>query len=174
MSDPGPMARLAELQSDPEASEKVFERLTDPDLPMTLDEIAKAWRLPRGRFVDWFTDEYAETYDRALKVLGVALGHRVLDLTQAATAETVGLVKFQTDRYLRLAAHWHAERYSPKVEHKHSGGAPTLNIVLLERPSDPGALGGVVLDGTPATALPAPTPQQKTATTQPIEEGVLI
>lgn len=157
MADPGPMARLESLKADPNAPEEIFARLTDPSAPQTLDEIAKSWRLPRGRFVDWFTAEHAETYDRALKVLGVALGHRVLALVDGATPETVGLVKFQTDRYLRLAAHWHAERYSPKVEHKHSGAMPTLNIVLLTQASDPKQLeGGRVIEGTPEpSALPA-------------------
>ena len=42
--------------------------------------------------------------------------------------------------------------YGPKQEVKHSGGAPTLNIVLLDRPSD----GGRVVEGTPVPATPGP------------------
>jgi hypothetical protein len=128
--DPGPMARLAGVKADADAPAEVFRLLTDADQPKTLDEIAKLWALPRGRFVEWFTTEHAGTYDAALKVLGASLGHKVLELTNAATADTVKLLKFQTDRYLRLAAHWDGARYSPKVEHKHSGVMPVLVIEI--------------------------------------------
>lgn len=124
------MARLEAVKLDGGAVTDVFHLLTDIDDPKTLDEIAKAWRLPRGRFVEWFTTEHAGTYDAALKVLGASLGHQVLALTNEATPETVGLMKFKTDRFLRLAAHWNGERYSPKVEHKHSGAMPTLVIEI--------------------------------------------
>jgi hypothetical protein len=146
------MARLRAVQADQSAAEEVFARLTHPDEPQTLDEIAKAWRVPRGRFVDWYTTKHAEDYDRALRVLGVSLGHRVMKLTEDAKPEMVGLLKFQTDRFLRLAAHWNAERYSPKVEHDHRGVAPTFNVYLLERPSH-GETGGVVVDGTPVPSI---------------------
>lgn len=128
--DPGPMARLEDVKRDGGAVAEVFRLLTDPDSPQTLDEIAKAWAVPRGRFVEWFTTEHAERYDAALKVLGASLGHKVLALTDSATQETVGLLKFQTDRYLRLAAHWDSARYSPKSEVKHSGMMPTLVIEI--------------------------------------------
>lgn len=49
--------------------------------------------------------------------------------------------------------------YGPKQEVKHSGGGPTLNIVLLERPT----AGGAVLDVTPVAVLPAEEKQGETA-----------
>lgn len=150
--DPGPMARLREVMAEPETPGIVFQRLTDAEAPQTLDEIAKAWGVPRGRFVDWYTSEHADSYDRALRVLGASLGHRVLALTDSATPETVGLLKFQTDRYLRLAAHWDAARYSPKVEHKHSGQGPVFNVTILEQPSRPVER---VIEQEPTPLLPA-------------------
>jgi len=144
------MARLELVVADPQTPEEVFRRLTDPEGAQTLDEIAKAWRVPRGKFVEWYTSECAGRYDAALKVLGVSLGHKVLELTENATRETVGLVKMQTDRYLRLAAHWNAERYSPKVEHNHSGQQPVFNVVLLTAPSE----GGRVIENEPLPVAP--------------------
>jgi hypothetical protein len=81
--DPGPMARLAAVKADEGAPAEVFRLLTDADEPKTLDEIAKMWAVPRGRFVEWFTSEHAEKYDAALKVLGASLGHKVLALTES-------------------------------------------------------------------------------------------
>ena len=153
MNDPGPMVRFEEVLADVAAPEEVFRLLTDPDEPMTLEAIARTWRVPRGRFVEWFTTEHAERFEAASRVLGVTLVQAVKKMVDDATAQNAGLVKLRTDRYLRLAALVNPERYSPKVEHKHSGVAPMLNIVLLDRPSD----GGRVIEGTPVpSALAAP------------------
>lgn len=164
--DPGPMARLAVVKVDADAPAEVFRLLTDADEPKTLDEIAKAWAVPRGRFVEWFTTEHAGKYDAALKVLGASLGHKVLALTDSATPQTVGLLKFQTDRYLRLAAHWNAERYSPKVEHNHTGVMPTLVIEIAGevRPPErvvnelPGQATVAIEDVPPSEIAPARLP----------------
>lgn len=147
------MARLAAVKADGGAPDEVFRLLTDADDPKTLDEIAKAWALPRGRFVEWFTTEHAPKYDAALKVLGASLGHKVLALTASATPETVGLLKFQTDRYLRLAAHWDGTRYSPKVEHKHSGVLPVL-VIEIAGEAPPGRLVGDVSDAVEVSPVP--------------------
>lgn len=155
--DPGPYVRFEDVKRDEAVPEMVFAMLTDPEGGQTLDEIAKAWRVPRGKFVEWYTTEHSGRYDAALKVLGVSLGHRVLELAQGATRDTVGLVKMQTDRYLRLAAHWDAQRYSPRVEHNHSGGAPVFNVVLLTAASE----GGRVLEDEPLpAALEAPVEKE--------------
>lgn len=146
------MARLAVVKADEAAPGEVFRLLTDADEPRTLDEIAKMWAVPRGRFVEWYTSEHSEKYDAALKVLGASLGHKVLALTESATAQTVGLLKFQTDRYLRLAAHWDGARYSPKVEHKHSGLQPVLIIEV--------AGGERVVNELPAEDVPARLPAE--------------
>jgi hypothetical protein len=152
------MARLEMVKADEGAPGEVFRLLTDADEPRTLDEIAKMWALPRGRFVEWFTAEHSEKYDAALKVLGASLGHKVLALTESATAQTVGLLKFQTDRYLRLAAHWDGARYSPKVEHKHSGLQPVLIIEVAG--GEPRAGGERVVNELPAEDVPARLPAE--------------
>lgn len=125
------MARLEDVKGDAEAPQEIFRLLTDGDEPQTLAEIAKAWRLPRGRFVEWFSTEHKERLDAAERVLGMEVCHAVKRMTDEATAENFALVKFKTDRYLRLAGLLNAERYSPKVEHKHSGVQPTLVIEIV-------------------------------------------
>lgn len=154
--DPGPVARFEAVKANESTPSEVFARLTDPERPQTLDEIAKAWRVPRGAFVEWFMLEHGERYDSALKVLGASLGHRVLELADGATAERLGVLKLQANLYLRLAGHWHSERYSPKVEHKHTGDAPVLTIVCLSAPSGEGGASREKVVGEVREALPAP------------------
>lgn len=128
--DPGPMARLAAVVADAGAPAEVFRLLTDAE-PKTLEEIAKTWGVPKGKFCEWFSTEHKERLDAAERVLGIDVCHAVKRMTDDATSENFSLVKFKTDRYLRLAGLLNAERYSPKVEHKHSGGMPTLVIEIV-------------------------------------------
>jgi len=123
------MARFEALKRDDGVAQEVFRLLTD-DEALTLAEIAKRWRVPRGPFVEWFSTEHKAKLDAAERVLGIDVCHAVKRMTDEATAENFALVKFKTDRYLRLAGLLNAERYSPKVEHKHSGIAPTLVIEI--------------------------------------------
>jgi hypothetical protein len=128
--DSSPLARLAMVKEDVEAPAEVFRLLTDAEDPKSLEEIAKAWGVPRGRFVEWFSTEHRGRLDAAERVLGIGVLHAVKKMTDDATVENVCLAKFKTDRYLRLAGLLNAERYSPKVEHKHTGAMPTLVIEI--------------------------------------------
>ena len=130
-ADPGPMARLESLKTDEHAVNEIFHRLTD-DEPQTLAEIAKSWRVPKGKFTEWFLTEHAERYEMALKVLGAEIGHAVKRMVDEVTPETLGIVKLRTDRYLRLAGHWDPARYAPKAEDRRGGGgAPVLVIEIV-------------------------------------------
>ena len=122
------MARLEVVKADAGAPAEVFRLLTDAE-PMTLEEIAKAWAVPKGKFCEWFSTEHKDRLDAAERVPGIDVCHAVKKMTDEATQENFALVKFKTDRYLRLAGLLNAERYSPKVEHKHSG-MPTLVIEI--------------------------------------------
>jgi len=125
-SDPGPLARLEDVKRDEGAPGEVFRLLTDPDEPMTLRQIAKAWGLPRGRFVEWFTTEHAGLYDAALKVRTDDLAHEALAIADEQcevvkeNGETydpdVGRDKLRVDTRLKLAAKWDRKRYGEEAD----------------------------------------------------------
>lgn len=105
------MARLDAVKRDETAPSVIFQRLTDPDAPERLSDIAKAWGLPRGRFVEWFTTEHAELYDSALRVLA---GEMVLDALKEsddARRETVDVAKLKINTRLQVAGFFDRKRY---------------------------------------------------------------
>jgi hypothetical protein len=128
------MARLRDLMDDPHAPSEIAMRVAEGD---DLREIAKAWQVPKGKFIEWFTETYPEKYDAARKALGMSLVHAVQQMVDTATPETAALVKMRTDRYLRVAALLNPERYSPKIEHKHSGGPPVFNVFAVVQQQAP-------------------------------------
>jgi hypothetical protein len=127
--DPGPMARLEDVKADAGSATEVFRLLTDPDGRMTLSGIAKLWRVPRGRFVEWFTTTHATLYDAALKVRADELAHEALEIAdeQAEVVKENGETfdpnvqrdKLRADTRLKLAAKWDRSRYGERVDHKH-------------------------------------------------------
>ncbi len=124
------MARFESLKTDAAVLDEIFLRLTDDDEPMTLSEIAKSWRVPKGKFVEWYTTEHAGRYEAALKVLGGEIGHAVKKMVDEVTPETLQVLKFKTDRYFRLAANWNPERYARSAEQRGSGVVPVLVIEI--------------------------------------------
>jgi hypothetical protein len=142
------MARLAVVKADADAPAEVFRLLTDAEEPKSLEEIAKAWGVPRGRFVEWFSTEHRDRLDAAERVLGIGVLHAVKAMTDSATVENAALMKFKTDRYLRLASLLNTERYSPKVEHNHTGVMPTL-VIEIAGDAQVRAPAGQVIDVTP-------------------------
>lgn len=151
----GRIERFELARADPATPSVVFQRLTDEERPETLQEIAKSMGFPRGLFVEWFTTEHAERYDAALKVLGDGLGQAVKKMTDDATPENLALMKFKTDRYLRLAGHLNPERYSPRTEMKHTGLQPTLVIEIAAPVADEG---GRVVEGAVVAEAPPKLP----------------
>lgn len=117
-SDPGPMARFEDVKRDINAPAEIFSRLTDADTPSTLPEIAKAWRVPRGKFVEWFTTVHRATYDSALKVLTDGLAFEALKIADGVEGEEeaakVAAAKLRIDTRLRTAARWDRERYGER------------------------------------------------------------
>lgn len=130
--DPGPMVRLEELKSDVGAPAVVFERLTDAAHPMTLPELAKEWRLPRGKFVEWFTTVHRSTYDAALKVLTDAMVFESLRVADdvAEDRDAIAKAKLRIETKLRTAARWDRERYG---EQSVPGVVVNLNLVDVEK-----------------------------------------
>lgn len=107
------MARLDAVKADQGAPSVIFQRLTDSE---TLQQIAKAWGLPKGRFVEWFTTQHAELYDTALKVKADNLANDALANVEDATPETVSVRKLQADTKLKVASKWDRSRYGDKQD----------------------------------------------------------
>lgn len=115
--DLGPMARLESVKADPAAPSVIFQKLTDTDAPATLQQIAREWALPKGRFVEWFTVEHANLYDTALKVLADSLAHDALAKADACKdKDDAPAAKLQVDTRLKLASKWDRPRYGEKQD----------------------------------------------------------
>jgi len=149
--DPGPIARLEVVMGDAKTAGVVFQRLTDPERPETLREIAKAWGLPAGRFVEWFTTQCGVVYDAALKVKADQLAHEALGVASKTQLgrmtktnpdggvviteeDMLGHRKLYSETMLKLAGKWDRERYGDRTDVKHSGLVPTLTIEIVGVP----------------------------------------
>lgn len=112
--DPGPMARLRDVQADAGAPTEVFRLLTDSDGPQTLAQIAKLWAVPRGAFTRWFMETHADLFDAAAKVRADELVNGALADADAATPDDVSARKLNVDTKLRVAEKWDRARYGSK------------------------------------------------------------
>lgn len=112
VSDPGKIARLEEFKLDPEFPGDVFRRVSEGK---RLTAVAKKLRLPKGRFVEWFTTQHGELYDAALKVRAADLALDALDEALAATPEDVAVRRLRADVALKLASKWDRSRYGESV-----------------------------------------------------------
>jgi hypothetical protein len=110
--NPGPLARLAAVKEDPETPSVIFQRLTDGE---ELKEIARAWQVPKGRFIEWFTTNHADLYDAALKVRAADLAVQAMNAALEATPEDVAVRKLQADVSLKLAAKYDRARFGETV-----------------------------------------------------------
>lgn len=108
--DPGPLARLEDVKGDEHAPSVIFQRLADGE---SLADIAKAWGVPKGRFIEWFTTQHAALYDAALRVLAGEYAHETVGIADDADEDrdAVAKAKLRTEIRLRLAGHWDRARY---------------------------------------------------------------
>lgn len=113
-TDPGPVARFEALKVDVDFPAVVFGRLTDAESPETLPQIAKELKIPRGKFVEWFTTVHRDKYDSALRVLTDAMAFEALKIADDADPEKVAKAKLRVDVRLRTAARWDRERYGER------------------------------------------------------------
>lgn len=112
--DPGPMARLRDIQADGAAPAEVFRLLTEADGPLTLAQIAKSWAVPRGAFTRWFMEKHSDLFDAAAKVRADELVNGALADAEAATPDDVSAKKLNVDTKLRVAEKWDRSRYGSK------------------------------------------------------------
>lgn len=156
--DPGPLARLEAVKADGAVPHVVFQRLCDGE---TLKDIAKAWELPRGRFVEWFTTQHSELYEAALKVRADEIAHEALAISdeQAEVEKKDGTTydpdvardKLRIETRLKLAEKWDRARYGSKDNGPAGGGI----TVVVDR-----SCGGTVeitAGGVSARVLPPGT-----------------
>ncbi len=101
------------VMADVGAPAEVFRRLTEGE---RLPEIAKAWRVPKGRFVEWFSTAHEALYDAALKVRAAELAMDALDAALAATPEDVAVQRLRADVALKLAGKFDRDRYGERVK----------------------------------------------------------
>jgi hypothetical protein len=114
---------------------EVFQRLTDAENPETLREIARAWQVPAGRFIEWYTTEHAERYDAALKVRADQDAHETVEIADGTAAEEIGTAKLRIDARKWRASRWDRQRYGDHVQHQVSGRA--VLKVDFSRPGAP-------------------------------------
>jgi hypothetical protein len=144
----GPLARLEAVIADESVPGVVFQRVCDGE---TLRDIAKAWELPKGQFVRWFSTEHSELYDAALKVLADDLAHEALVKADAATPEDVACAKLSVDTRLKLAGKWDRKRYGEENESRNVAPV-TIQIANLR--------------GAPVTVTAGPAAIAVTETTE--------
>lgn len=171
--DEGPLERFEALKRDDGAPGEVFRLLTD-DEPLTLREIAKLWRVPKGRFMEWFTSEQAPLYDLALKVRAADLALEAMQAALEATPQDVAVRKLQADVALKLAAKFDRARYGESVRHETAvtvgvdagllGAASDLLALAASRLAPEkviaGAVVGAALDAPSAPTLPRPLAEE--------------
>lgn len=173
-ADPGPMARLDAVKADAGAPSVIFQRLAEGE---SLKEIAKEWRVAKGRFIEWFTVTHADLYDAALKVRAADLALEALsiaDTTQAGVTrktkadgseevteeDMLGHRKLQVETRLKLASKWDRARYGETVRVEKSVSV-SVDAGLLGAAGDllrlvaSGQPRGRVVEGDTVT-LPAP------------------
>jgi hypothetical protein len=159
-ADPGPLARLEGVKGDPSAPSVIFQRVAEGE---TLRDVARAWGLPRGRFVEWFSTEHSELYDRALKVRADELAHETLEIADGATAEDSAPRKLRVDTRLKLAEKWDRARYGKQVQHTHSHTHDLGEILrrarerVIEQGPETVTLGAADSSASNPERLPAPS-----------------
>jgi AcrR family transcriptional regulator len=154
------MARLEVVKVDAEAAGVIFQRLCDGE---ELRDVAKAWGVPKGRFLEWFTTQHGDLFDAALRVRAADLAIDAMNAALAATPEDVAVRKLQADVALKLAAKFDRLRFGETVRVEKSvtvgvdagllGTAGELLRIARERT----IVGAEVLEGSPAL-LPASRP----------------
>lgn len=141
-ADPGPLARLEAVKADETAPSVIFQRLAEGE---SLKEIAVAWKLPKGRFVEWFSTQHSDLYDAALKVRAADLALEALEISDeqnevvTESGKTfdpdVARDKLRVDTRLKLAAKWDRQRYGDSVRVEKSVSV-TADAALVGLASD--------------------------------------
>lgn len=118
--DPGPVARLEAVKRDVNVPSVVFQRVVDG---ARLKDIARAWGVPVGRFVEWFTTEHAGLYERALAIQADEDARDAVEIADGASEDDVAPRKLRADVRRWRASKWDRARYGDQVQVQHGGRA---------------------------------------------------
>lgn len=123
------LERLERVKADVNAPAEIFSRLTDGEAPQTLPQIAKAWDVPRGAFVDWFCTKHRDKYDAALKVLTDGMVFESLGIADDVSEDrdAIAKAKLRIETKLKTAARWDRERYG-----ENQGPSVVVNVSLAD------------------------------------------
>jgi hypothetical protein len=132
--------RQAQLDADPLTIEIVCDALANDS--RSLADVAASLGVRARWLRRWLsaTPDRMQAYELALAMQiddAVAITHA--DLMHASDDESGKLAERKLKGSLALAQHWAPDRYSTKIDHKHSGGV-TVQLMELSRP-------GLILDG---------------------------
>lgn len=97
---------------DPDAPGVIFQRMCDGE---ELRDIGRAWQVPKGRFLEWFTTQHSDLFDAALKVRAADYAIEAMNAALAATPEDVSVRKLQADVALKLASKYDRARFGEMV-----------------------------------------------------------
>lgn len=111
LSDHGPQQRFEAVKDDPSSPDGVFQRVCEGE---SLKDIAKAWEVPRGQFVRWFTESYSDLYDAALKVHAADLAMEAISIADADG--DVPRDKLRVDTRKWVASKFDRDRYGEAVK----------------------------------------------------------
>lgn len=122
VTNPGPMARFAEVVANPTTPELVVQRLSAGE---SLAEIAAAWQIPKKRFLAWIAanGELSEQCKRVRELAGIELRMEGLDIVDEvegseAPAE-VAAAKLRAEYRERLARDLNKPLFGKQVRHEH-------------------------------------------------------
>lgn len=111
LPDHGPQQRFEAVKDDPSSPDGVFQRVCEGE---SLKDIAKAWEVPRGQFVRWFTESYSDLYDAALKVHAADLAMEAISIADADG--DVPRDKLRVDTRKWVASKFDRDRYGEAVK----------------------------------------------------------
>lgn len=117
------MARLEHVKGQADTARVVFQRLVGGE---RLKEIARAWGVPAGLFVHWYTTEHARDYAAALEARAEELAHEAVEIADEQSEvekpgggtydPDVARDRLRVDTRLKIAGKWNRKRYGDEQE----------------------------------------------------------
>jgi len=123
LPDHGPIQRLEAVKADPLAPDVVFQRVCEGE---SLKVMAESWKVPKGKFVQWFTTMHGDLYDAALKVHAAELALDTLGIADEQKEATgpngkvydpeVGRDRLRIDARKWIASKFDRDRYGEAMK----------------------------------------------------------
>lgn len=116
--DPGPLARFAAVVANPDTPAEIVARLGRGD---TLAEIARAWGVPKLKFLAWIAAnaDLTEQCKRVMELAGIELRLEGLEILDSAAPETIAVAKEQAQYRERMSRDFNRGLFGKHVKHEH-------------------------------------------------------